>query len=96
MSKTEKSKDVVDEEDEEEEEEEDEDIEDDDTMEIQQWEEQIKDIITLLSQSVNQKLPDDYIVRMMRVFLAKDRCQSHGYVLDGFPKTLQQVLLSGS
>ncbi|XP_030760146.1 adenylate kinase 7-like [Sitophilus oryzae] len=85
-----RKEDIQDEEVEEEEEEEEEgDIADD--RDIQQWEEQIRDINALLSQSPNNKLPDDYVVRLMRVFLSKDRCQSHGYVLDGFPKTLQQA-----
>ncbi|CAG9766554.1 unnamed protein product [Ceutorhynchus assimilis] len=59
--------------------------------EIEQYEEQIRDINSLISQSPSGKLPDDYVVRMMRVFLSKDRCQSHGFVLDGFPKTIQQA-----
>lgn len=59
--------------------------------EIERYEEQIRDINSLISSSPNQKLPDDYVVRLMRIFLMKSQCQSHGYVLDGFPKTMQQV-----
>ncbi|KAF7279053.1 hypothetical protein GWI33_007688 [Rhynchophorus ferrugineus] len=73
----------------EEEDEEEGDIGDD--RDIQQCEEQIRDISSLITESPNNKLPDDYVVRLMRVFLSKDRCQSHGYVLDGYPKTLQQA-----
>ncbi|XP_050295556.1 adenylate kinase 7-like isoform X2 [Anthonomus grandis grandis] len=58
---------------------------------IAQYEEQIRDIDGLMTNSPNNKLPDEYVVRLMRLFLAKDRCQSHGYVLDGFPKTIQQA-----
>ncbi|KAH1015540.1 adenylate kinase 7 [Dendroctonus ponderosae] len=59
--------------------------------EIERYEEQIRDINSLISSSPNQKLPDDYVVRLMRIFLMKSQCQSHGYVLDGFPKTIQQA-----
>lgn len=60
-------------------------------VDVEHYEEQIRDINALMSSSPNNKLPDDYVVRLMRTFLAKPWCQSHGYVLDGFPKTLQQA-----
>ncbi|XP_060536666.1 adenylate kinase 7-like [Cylas formicarius] len=58
---------------------------------IEQWEEKIRDINSIMNMSDNEMLPDDYVVRLMSEFLAKGRCQSHGYVLDAFPKTYQQA-----
>lgn len=58
---------------------------------IEDWQEQIRDIQSSLARNENGKLPDDYVVRMMRNFLSKDICQTRGYVLDGYPKTIEQV-----
>lgn len=76
------------------EEEEEESIDDDDDglAAIEDWQDQIKDIHSTMAKSENGKLPDVYIVRLMRDFLSKDICQSKGYVLDGYPKTLEQVM----
>lgn len=57
---------------------------------IEDWVEQIKDIQMSMKNEMG-KLPDDYVVRMMRNFLSKDICQNKGYILDGYPKTLEQV-----
>ncbi|CAH1164273.1 unnamed protein product [Phaedon cochleariae] len=74
---------------EEEEEELEEEVEED--IDIEDWQEQVKDITTLMAKSEDHKLPDQYLVRLMKAFLAKEACQTRGYVLDGYPKTIQQA-----
>lgn len=37
------------------------------------------------------KLPDEYVVRLMKQHFLKNVCQNQGYVLDGYPKTMQQA-----
>ncbi|KAL1501160.1 hypothetical protein ABEB36_006541 [Hypothenemus hampei] len=65
------------------------DMQQDLETEIRGYQEQIHEINSLLSN--DGRLPDDYLVRLMRDFLAKPLCQNHGYVLDDFPKTLLQA-----
>lgn len=37
------------------------------------------------------RLPDEYVVRLMKQHFLKTICQNQGYVLDGYPKTIQQA-----
>lgn len=76
---------------EEEEEEEIEEEEEEDKGLIEEWEEQYRDITATLTKSEDGQLPDDYVVRLMKTFLVNDVCQRRGYVLDGYPKNIQQV-----
>lgn len=76
---------------EEEEEEEVEEEEEEANGQIQEWEEQLRDMTVTIAKSEDGKLPDDYVVRLMKTFLVNDNCQKHGYVLDGYPKNIQQV-----
>ncbi|KAJ8972902.1 hypothetical protein NQ317_019618 [Molorchus minor] len=57
---------------------------------IEEWQEQIKFITMAMTESEDGKLPDEYVVRLMKAYLAKEVCQTRGYVLDGYPKTIQQ------
>lgn len=36
-------------------------------------------------------LPDEFVIQLMRQFLASNICQNQGYVLDAYPKTMSQV-----
>ncbi|XP_023023117.2 adenylate kinase 7 [Leptinotarsa decemlineata] len=87
------AKEKKDEDEEDEDDEEDEEIEEEDevNVDVEDWQEQIKDIMTLIDKSENKRLPDEYVVRLMKSFLAKELCQTRGYVLDGFPKTIEQA-----
>jgi adenylate kinase family enzyme len=38
-----------------------------------------------------QNIPDDYIVGLLRSYLAKNFCQNRGYVLDDYPRITEQV-----
>lgn len=58
---------------------------------IEDWQEQLRDIECAMNESENGKLPDDYVVRLMKQHLLKNVCQNQGYILDGYPKTIQQV-----
>ncbi|VEN40069.1 unnamed protein product [Callosobruchus maculatus] len=44
-----------------------------------------------MEKSPNHKLPDQYVARLMKLFLGKEPCRSRGYVLDGYPKTTEQA-----
>ncbi|XP_018574472.1 adenylate kinase 7-like [Anoplophora glabripennis] len=76
---------------EEEEEEEVEEEEEEAMGPVEEWEEQYRDITISLEKSVDGQLPDDYVVRLMKTFLVNDTCQRSGYVLDGYPKNIQQA-----
>lgn len=58
---------------------------------MEEWQEQLHDIETVMSESPNGKLPDEYVVRLMKQHLLKNICQNQGYILDGYPKTIQQA-----
>ncbi|KAG5890481.1 hypothetical protein JTB14_013423 [Gonioctena quinquepunctata] len=75
------------------EDEEEEELEEEDEVDadVEDWEEQIKDITMLMAKSENNRLPDEVVVRLMKTFLAREICQTRGYVLDGFPKTTEQA-----
>lgn len=49
----------------------------------------MRDIETIMNE--NGKLPDEYVVRLMKQHFLKNVCQNQGYVLDGYPKTIQQA-----
>lgn len=76
---------VVEEEPEEEEEEEEEEVD------IEELEEQLRTIQNTMLENDNGKLPDDQIIEMMKSFIQSNKCQNQGYILDGFPKTMEQV-----
>ncbi|CAH1997061.1 unnamed protein product [Acanthoscelides obtectus] len=44
-----------------------------------------------MERSPNHKLPDQYVARLMKLFLGKEPCRTRGYVLDGYPKTMDQA-----
>lgn len=44
-----------------------------------------------MSESPTGKLPDEYVVRLMKQHLLKNKCQNQGYILDGYPKTILQA-----
>ncbi|XP_017781619.1 PREDICTED: adenylate kinase 7-like [Nicrophorus vespilloides] len=75
-----------------EEEEDDEEVEEEEEeYPIEDLLEKIKDIEITMAESENGKLPDDYVIRLLRSFLASNQCQNQGFVLDGFPKTIVQA-----
>ncbi|GJQ87854.1 hypothetical protein Trydic_g1126 [Trypoxylus dichotomus] len=69
----------------------DEEVEDEEA-DLTELVEQIQDIETTMTSSVNNKLPDDYVIKLMKKYLMSNRCQNQGYVLDGYPKTMQQAM----
>lgn len=71
--------------------EEEEEGEEEETTELDEWQEQLRDIETTINESPNGKLPDDYVIRLMKQHLLRNVCQNQGYILDGYPKTTQQV-----
>lgn len=68
-----------------------EEVDDEEEIDMEELEEQIKDIEGTIATSEDGKLPDEYVIRFMKKYLLSNRCQNQGYVLDGFPKTMQQV-----
>lgn len=56
----------------------------------QQILEQIREIEMFMEGGI-QNIPDDYIVGLLRSYLAKNFCQNRGYVLDDYPRTTEQV-----
>ncbi|KAJ8957670.1 hypothetical protein NQ318_017562 [Aromia moschata] len=58
---------------------------------IEEWQEQIKYITVTMNQTADGKLPDEYVVRLMKTYLSKEFCRTRGYVLDGYPKTTEQA-----
>lgn len=58
---------------------------------IEEWEEQIRDIQTMLSESEDNKLPDEQVIKLLKNFLRSNICQNQGFVLDGYPKTSEQA-----
>lgn len=60
-------------------------------IDIGELEEKVKDIETAIAESGNGKLPDEQLNTLVRTFLLSNRCQNQGYILDGYPKTLEQV-----
>lgn len=70
-------------------EEEEEEVEEEEVSDIENWQEQLRDIETIMNEA--GRLPDEYVVRLMKQHLIRNVCQNQGYVLDGYPKTLQQA-----
>lgn len=70
--------------------EEEEEVEEEETSEVEVWQEQLRDIEKVLNENKG-KLPDEYVVRLMKQYLLKNNFQNQGYVLDGYPKTIQQA-----
>ncbi|KRT79647.1 hypothetical protein AMK59_8326 [Oryctes borbonicus] len=64
----------------------------DEEFDLAELTEEIQDIETTIATSVNGRLPDDYVIRLMKTYLMSNRCQNQGYVLDGYPKTMQQTM----
>ncbi|XP_056632232.1 adenylate kinase 7-like [Diorhabda sublineata] len=58
---------------------------------IEDLQEQIKYLTHTMQKSVNKRLPDEVVVRLMKAFLGKEICQTRGYVLDGYPKAFDQA-----
>jgi adenylate kinase family enzyme len=56
----------------------------------QQILEQIREIEMFMEGGI-QNIPDDYIVGLLRSYLAKNFCQNRGYVLDDYPRITEQV-----
>ncbi|XP_044756042.1 adenylate kinase 7-like [Coccinella septempunctata] len=75
----------------EEEEEEEVEEEEEEGVGIEEWEEQIRDIQSVLSESEDNKLPDEQVNKLLRIFLNSNICQNQGFVLDGYPKTIEQA-----
>lgn len=69
--------------------EEEEEMEEEETNEVEDWQEQLRDIESIISEQ--GELPDEYVVRLMKQYLLKNICQNQGYILDGYPKTIQQA-----
>lgn len=65
--------------------------EEDESAKLEEWMEQLKDIESLMEQTENGKLPDHYVLRLLKSMLQSNICQNQGYVLDGYPKTIPQV-----
>lgn len=74
-----------------EEEGEEEEEEEDDEGKLEEWLEQVREIENAMAESANEKLPDAYVIKLMKSFLASNICLNQGYVLDGYPKTMEQV-----
>ncbi|KAK9728749.1 hypothetical protein QE152_g17073 [Popillia japonica] len=60
-------------------------------VDLEDLEEQIKEIQKSMAKSENGKLPDEDVIRLMKKYLTSNKCQNQGYVLDGYPKTMQQA-----
>jgi adenylate kinase len=56
----------------------------------QQILEQIREIEMFMEGGI-QNIPDDYIVGLLRSYLAKNFCQNRGYVLDDYPRITEQA-----
>lgn len=65
--------------------------EEDESGKLEEWMEQLKEIESLMEENENGKLPEHYVIRLLRSMLQSNICQNQGYVLDGYPKTIQQV-----
>ncbi|KAL3277400.1 hypothetical protein HHI36_012749 [Cryptolaemus montrouzieri] len=65
--------------------------EEEETVDIEEWEEQIRDIQTILSDKQNNRLPDEQVNHLLTTFLGSNICQNQGFVLDGYPKTIDQA-----
>ncbi|XP_012286013.2 adenylate kinase 7 [Orussus abietinus] len=89
-----KVKDTVEEQNDEEEALEDIDEDDEDANEtetgVEQLQEQLDEIQTALAKG-NGRLDDDLLNKIMLQRLLSKECQNQGYVLDGYPKTLEQA-----
>lgn len=80
--------------DEDQEDEEDEEDADEDLQEvINDMTQRLKEIRSAIEDSENGRLPDETIIELLRSKLASNLCQNQGYILDGFPKTEEQVKL---
>lgn len=73
------------------EEEEEEIEEEEESGDIEEWEEQIRDIQTVLGESEDNKLPDEQVIKLLKNLLKSNICQNQGFVLDGYPKTTEQA-----
>lgn len=78
-------------EEEDEDDEDDEEVEEEEVINTEELWEQLRDIETTLEKSEQGKLPDQQVIRLLKTFLATNICQNQGYVLDGYPKTMEQV-----
>ncbi|RZB40591.1 adenylate kinase 7, partial [Asbolus verrucosus] len=52
--------------------------------------EQIRETETLMEGGV-EKMPDDYIIGLLKTYLGKNFCQNRGYVLDDYPRITEQA-----
>ncbi|CAH0551263.1 unnamed protein product [Brassicogethes aeneus] len=86
-----KEKEILEKDDEDEEIDEEEMEEEDVGGNIEEWEEQIREIRVVFKESPDQKIPDEMVIRLLRSYLLQNKCQYQGYVIDGYPKTYQQA-----
>ncbi|KAK4884795.1 hypothetical protein RN001_001066 [Aquatica leii] len=71
--------------------EEEEDEEEDAGVDIEELNEKIKNIETAIAENENGKLPEEQITELLRSYLGSNKAQNQGYVLDGYPKTIDQA-----
>lgn len=67
--------------------------EEDEEADPQQLLEQIREIEMFMERGID-KVPDDYVIGLLKTYLAKNFCQNRGYILDDYPRLPQQVLIS--
>lgn len=65
--------------------------EDEEEIDILGIEEELKEIENALFYSSSGRLPDDYVIKLVKDALKDNACQNQGYILDGYPKTIEQV-----
>lgn len=57
---------------------------------LQLIQEQIRELLILRENTT--QIPDSYIIRLLKPYLAANLCQNRGYVLDGYPYLTEQVI----
>ncbi|XP_022909711.1 adenylate kinase 7-like [Onthophagus taurus] len=60
-------------------------------VDLEAIQDQIREIETALNGTENGRLPDDMLIGLVKAQLKSNRCSNQGYVLDGFPKTMEQT-----
>lgn len=61
-------------------------------MDIEDLEQKVREIENTVLYSESKRLDEEEVTRLMKAFIAKNRIQNQGYVLDNYPKTTKQVI----
>lgn len=65
--------------------------EEDENPDLEELEEQLRDLETSIETAQNNQLPDELMIKLIRDMLGSNICQNQGYILDGYPNTMQQA-----